>query len=99
VHVRVRGIGRTPRPQLKTIPPRSSGAPAARAMRKAFCFAMRATADFAVYDREDLRDGDIVQGPAIIEESTTTLVFFSDQRVSVDKYGHLFITTTRTQPT
>jgi N-methylhydantoinase A/oxoprolinase/acetone carboxylase beta subunit len=95
VHVRVRGIGRTPRPQLKTIPPRSSGAPAARATRKAFCFAKRAPADFTVYDREDLRDGDTVQGPAIIEESTTTLVFFSDQRASVDKYGHLFITRTK----
>ena len=70
----------------------------ARTIRKAFCFAIRATVDFAVYDREDLRDGDIVQGPAIIEENTTTLVFFSDQRVSVDKYGHLFITFTRTHP-
>src|SRR6185437_164776 len=45
VHARVRGIGRTPRPQLKTIPARKSGAPAARATRKAFCFAIRATAD------------------------------------------------------
>lgn len=96
VHVRVRGIGRTPRPQLKTISPRKGGAPAARATRKAFCFAVRAPADFAVFDREDLRDGDIVQGPAIVEENTTTLVFYSDQRATVDKYGHLFIT--RIQP-
>lgn len=97
VHVRVRGIGRTPRPRLQTIARRDSGAALARTTRKAFCFAQRAMADFAVYDRGTLRDGDIVQGPAIVEENTTTLVFFSDQRATVDRYGHLFIT--RTVPT
>jgi N-methylhydantoinase A len=92
VHVRVRGIGRTPRPELRTIPGRAAGAPTPRTSRKAFCFAHRATVDFAVYDRDELRDGDVVLGPAIVEEATTTLAFFSDQRASVDKFGHLFIT-------
>jgi N-methylhydantoinase A len=97
VHVRVRGIGRTPRPHLKTVPSRDSGAPAARTRRKAFCFAKRELVEFSVYDRDGLREGDVVQGPAIIEENTTTLVFFSDQRATVDTYGHLFIT--RATPT
>ncbi len=97
VHVRVRGIGRTPRPELRTIPPRVAGMPTPRANRKAFCFAHRAMVDFAVYDRDELREGDIVSGPAIVEEATTTLVFFSDQSASVDKYGHLFITETKPQ--
>jgi N-methylhydantoinase A/oxoprolinase/acetone carboxylase beta subunit len=92
VHVRVRGIGRTPRPHLKTIPHRDSGAPAARTRRKALCFAKREFMEFSVYDRDGLRDGDVVQGPAIVEENTTTLVFFSDQRATVGEYGHLFIT-------
>jgi N-methylhydantoinase A len=92
VHVRVRGIGRTPRPELRTIPCRAAGAPTPRASRKAFCFAHRAMVDFAVYDRDELRDGDVVPGPAIVEEATTTLAFFSDQHASVDKYGHMFIT-------
>jgi N-methylhydantoinase A len=95
VHVRVRGIGRTPRPELRTIPCRTSGAPTPRTTRKAFCFAHRAMVDFAVYDRDELHDGDIIVGPAIVEEATTTLVFFSDQRASVDKFGHLFITRTK----
>jgi N-methylhydantoinase A len=95
VHVRVRGIGRTPRPELRMIPRRASGAPTPRTSRKAFCFALRAMVDFAVYDRDELRDGDIVSGPAIVEEPTTTLAFFSDQRASVDKFGHLFITRTK----
>lgn len=91
VHVRVRGIGRTPRPELRTIASRKQGKPIPRTRRQAFCFAHRAMADFAVYDRDGLCDGDVVPGPAIIEEATTTLAFYSDQRASVDKYGHLFI--------
>jgi N-methylhydantoinase A len=91
VHVRVRGIGRTPRPQLRRIT-RASGTPVPRMHRQAFCFARRAMVDFGVYDRDMLREGHIVCGPAIIEEATTTLVFFSDQQASLDKFGHLFIT-------
>ncbi|MGH6725531.1 MAG: hydantoinase/oxoprolinase family protein [Pseudolabrys sp.] len=90
VHVRVRGVGRTPRPELQTIA-RGSGTPAPRTHRKAFCFAKRAMADFAVYDRNTLGDGHVVTGPAIVEEATTTLVYFSDQLATVDKFGHLFI--------
>jgi N-methylhydantoinase A len=92
VHVRVRGIGRTPRPEIRTIPSRATGAPTPRTSRKAFCFADRAMVNFAVYDRDELLDGDVLFGPAIVEEATTTLAFFSDQRASVDKFGHLFIT-------
>ena len=92
VHVRVRGIGRTPRPKLRTIPRRNGAGPLPRASRKAFCFAQRSPVKFAVYDRSTLCAGDVVQGPAIVEENTTTLVFFSDQTASVDIYGHLFIT-------
>lgn len=92
VHVRVRGIGRTPRPKLRTIPRRNGAGPLPRASREAFCFAQRSPVKFAVYDRSTLCAGDVVQGPAIVEENTTTLVFFSDQTASVDIYGHLFIT-------
>jgi N-methylhydantoinase A len=92
VHVRVRGIGRTPRPQLRTITRRAHGMPLPRTRRKAFCFARRDIVDFPIYDRDALCDGDVVRGPAIVEEKTTTLVFFSDQRATVDKFGHIFIT-------
>jgi len=92
VHLRVRGIGRNTKPKLQTVPRRESGAPRARTHRQAFCFASRAMVEFAVHDREQLLCGDRIQGPAIVEEPTTTLVFFADQAASVDEYGHLFIT-------
>jgi N-methylhydantoinase A len=91
VHLRVRGIGRTPRPRLRTVPRRAHGGPEPRAVRPAFCFARRAMADFAVHRRDDLRDGDVLDGPAIVEEATTTIVVHSDQAARVDGYGHLLI--------
>ncbi|MFL4999090.1 MAG: hydantoinase/oxoprolinase family protein [Xanthobacteraceae bacterium] len=92
VHLRVRGIGRNPRPRLQTIAPRSGAEVLVpRSSRRAFCFARRDLTDFAVYDRAALRAGDVVHGPAIVEERTTTHVFHSDQKAEVDRYGHLFI--------
>ncbi|MCC7484702.1 MAG: hydantoinase/oxoprolinase family protein [Burkholderiales bacterium] len=92
VHLRVRGIGRNPRPRLRTAPRRAGGAPARRAPRRAFCFARREMVEFSVYERDTLCAGDVVAGPAIVEEATTTLVFHSDQEARVDEYGHLFVT-------
>lgn len=91
VHLRVRGIGRNAKPKLQTIARREGSPPVARGARQAFCFAQRAMTEFKVYDREQLQCGDRVEGPAIVEEPTTTLVFFSDQAAVVDEYGHLFI--------
>lgn len=92
VHLRVRGIGRNPRPRLQTIAEREKRESLAlRSRRRAFCFARRELTEFAVYDRAMLRAGDILHGPAIVEEPTTTLVLHSDQQAGVDRYGHLFI--------
>jgi N-methylhydantoinase A len=91
VHLRVRGIGRSRRPELQSVPVRGSGGPTPRATRPAWCFARRETVDFAVYARDDLRAGDIVAGPAIVEEATTSLVFGTNQRARVDGFGHLFV--------
>ena len=92
VHLRVRGIGRNRRPELRTIGTRDGGAaPQPRTMRPAYCFARREIVDFAVYTRDSLRAGDVVPGPAIVEEATTTLAYHSDQEAHVDGYGHLFI--------
>jgi N-methylhydantoinase A len=91
VHLRVRGIGRNPRPRLRTVPARDDGELVPRQVRAAFCFARREMTDFAVYRRDDLRDADVIDGPAIVEEATTTLVLHSDQSARVDQYGHLFL--------
>jgi N-methylhydantoinase A len=93
LNIRVRGIGRTTRPELATFDP-GDGDPsrARRASRDAFDFGTRATRTFAVYDRTLLAPGDVLGGPALIEEGTATTVVSSSHQVRVDPHGYLLIT-------
>ena len=36
--------------------------------------------------------GDSLPGPAVIEEATTTVVYFSDQTAAIDVFGQIVIT-------
>ena len=46
----------------------------------------------AVYARERLRAGDVVTGPAIVEEYGATTVVFPGLRAEVDRFGNLLLT-------
>ena len=70
----------------------AGNAPAPRATRSAYCFAAGGPADFAIYDRTTLMAGDSLPGPAVIEEATTTVVYFSDQTAAIDVFGQIVIT-------
>jgi len=100
--LRVRGIGRFGKPELPRLPG-GDGNPhrAFMASRRAYCFSCEQMTDFAVYTRNLLKPGDHIAGPAIIDEGTSTTVFFSDQRLHVDDFGHLIVTPTAAgdQPT
>lgn len=90
---RVRGIGRTDRPELG-VTPAGDGDPAQAVTghRSAFDFGTRTMASFAVYDRFRLESGDQLTGPALIDEGTSTTVVHSGQVVAVDEHGYLLIT-------
>jgi N-methylhydantoinase A len=92
VNIRVRGIGRETKPELPEIATREGADLSPRARREAYCFATGASAEFAVYSRDDLCAGDVLAGPAIVEEATTTIIFFSDQTAVIDKFGQIVIT-------
>lgn len=93
VNIRVRGIGQESKPTLNEIANRPSGESIPQLdNRFAYCFATRELVEFAVYDRGVLMSGDKLPGPAIIEETTTTTVFYSDQKAEIDKYGQIIIT-------
>jgi N-methylhydantoinase A len=47
-----------------------------------------------VYEREKLLAGNVVMGPAIIEERVSTTLLLAGQSLAVDEYGHLVITAT-----
>ncbi|HEX5542044.1 MAG TPA: hydantoinase/oxoprolinase family protein, partial [Micromonospora sp.] len=93
LNLRVRGIGRTQRPELVVLP-RGDGDPS-RALigrREAYDFGSRSVVPFTVYDRSRLAPGDSFAGPALIDEGTSTTVVPSGQRAEVDPHGYLLVT-------
>jgi N-methylhydantoinase A len=88
--LRIRAIGRVTKPALARRAPGET-APARIGARDAFCFALRRMTRFAVFDRARLETGIRIEGPAIVDEGTTTTVIHSDQSLEVDDYGHLII--------
>jgi N-methylhydantoinase A len=90
--LRVRATGRLEKPPLRKIAAATSTTlPSAARTRAAYCFAQRGYCSFGVYERSTLAAGDRIDGPAIIDEGTSTTVVHSDQTVLVDDYGNLII--------
>lgn len=91
VHLRVRGIGETETPDISRREEGESGDEVV-GTQEAHCFASDEVVAFDVYRRDRLAAGQVIPGPAIVREPTTTIVFHSDQEARVDDYGHLIIT-------
>lgn len=90
--LRVRATGRLEKPPLRKLDDdRPLAAPVA--VRPAYCFAQRGYRNFSVYDRASLAPGHCIDGPAIIDEGTSTTIIHSDQALKVDAYGNLLIRT------
>ena len=45
-----------------------------------------------IYQREDLRAGDVINGPAIVREALSTTYFTRNQLGTVGRYGEITIT-------
>ena len=86
-------IGRLEKPQVAQIPQGESIPPenARRGARKVN-FDGTAALDALVYDRSKLLSGNIVHGPAIIEEVASTTVIEPGDKVTVNEFGHLVMT-------
>jgi N-methylhydantoinase A len=48
--------------------------------------------DTAIYRRDDLRPGDVVEGPAVVEEYGATVPLAPGFRAEVDRFGNLVVT-------
>ena len=68
-----------------------SGRPVPKAERRAYAAGPAEMLIFQVYDRQDLAPGMSFEGPAIVEESSTTTVIDVGGHVTVDRYGSLSI--------
>jgi len=49
-------------------------------------------ADCPIYARADLAYGEVIQGPAIVEEYASTTALFPDWQLRVDEHDNLIIT-------
>jgi len=91
VHLRVRAIGETDKPSIEGRDITSGSTDAGT--REAYCFAEETWREFNLIHRADIGSDTTVEGPAIIREPTSTVVFHSDQTAELDPYGQIIITT------
>ena len=90
VNLRVSGIGPIRRPDVVELPTRDGGADrAVTGSRRVF---FDDWIDTPTYNRPDLAPGDVVTGPAIVEEFGSTVPVHPGFAVTVDAYGNLLLT-------
>ncbi|HYA27801.1 MAG TPA: hydantoinase/oxoprolinase family protein, partial [Acidobacteriota bacterium] len=93
VSLRVSAIGRLNKPEFPRISTGEQTPPAnARRGERLVNFAGAGTLQAPVLDRAQLLHGNVIQGPAIIEEVASTTVVEPGDTVTVNQYGHLIMT-------
>lgn len=92
VNLRVKAIGHIPAPEFGKLAGRTDGPITRRSSRRVYDFLANRWDEASIFDRMDLRAGDKLQGPALIEEPTTTTIVRSGQALAVDSYGNMIIT-------
>ncbi|HEY5878707.1 MAG TPA: hydantoinase/oxoprolinase family protein [Nakamurella sp.] len=88
VNLRTTGIGPIDRPMIPEIAS-ATGIPAAAGRRRV---RYDGWTDATIHDRTTLRAGDVVDGPAVIEEFGSTVPVHTGFRAGVDRYGNLLLT-------
>ncbi|HEV8717511.1 MAG TPA: hydantoinase/oxoprolinase family protein [Candidatus Binatia bacterium] len=92
VTLRVSAVGLLPRPVLPTIAAGTGSAQRARkGSRPVYQPVLDTAVDYTVYDRGRLLCGDRLDGPAIIEEPSSTAVLHRGDSMIVGQYGELVI--------
>ncbi len=91
VNLRVTGVGPIRKPEVREVAP-GRGAETARTGTRRVYF--DDWADTPVYDRARLGAGDVVEGPAVFEEFSSTVPLHPGFTARVDTFGNLIITRT-----
>lgn len=93
VTLRVIATGRIPKPALKAIETGTSDpSAAAKGVRAVYFAEEEGYAESTVFDRYRLTAGNVVPGPAMIEELDSAVVVHPGHRAEVDRHGNLLIT-------
>ncbi len=62
-----------------------------KAVREVYFAEVGGFVECGIYDRYGLGSGDVVEGPAVVEEVDSTTVVHPGYRVEVDRFGNLFL--------
>jgi N-methylhydantoinase A len=87
--MRVTGIGPIRKPEAREIDPGRGAAAAETGSRDVYFDDWAMT---KVYARSVLGSGDVVHGPAVLEEFSSTVPLHPGFRAEVDRFGNLLIT-------
>jgi len=86
VNFQVTAIGRIPKPATKRFDPDARSRPQTPFETRPAYFNATDARDVPVRRRGDLAAGARIEGPAVIEEQTSTIVLYPGQRAVVDEY-------------
>jgi N-methylhydantoinase A len=93
IGLRVRSIGEVTKPVIHELETGSKNADAAiKGKRQVFCFVNNKFIDHTIYERSRLLAGNVIDGPALIEEPTSVTNVLIGYKCEVDNSGSLIIT-------
>ena len=92
VNLRVTGVGPIRRPTLRPLTPAPPHPPGPITTRPACFDPAHGFVDTAIYRRDDLSPGDVVAGPAVVEEYGATVPLLPGFGAEVDRFGNLIVT-------
>lgn len=91
VSLRTSVAGEMPRPTLAPLAQGSTTPPTPPTQRPVYFSPTQGWQQARVYQRSDLRSGNQIPGPALIEEYASTTVIFPGDQLTVDPLGNLII--------
>jgi N-methylhydantoinase A len=93
VSLRVIGIGKVNKPAIREIGAgQAEPPPGAKSGERPVYRGRGQYESFKIYRRENLLAGNVIAGPAVVEEATATTLVETNQVCAVDKFGNLIIT-------
>jgi N-methylhydantoinase A len=91
INIRVAVSAPTGDGRLNTGGSAGAGGKALKGSRRAWVPALKGYADVPVYERFALATGDVIEGPAIVEEASSTLIVPPNARAVTDASGNIVV--------
>ena len=92
VNLRVTALASMPRPDLAHDSQGVGGEPSRAIIGQRDVYFRNEPKETDIYDRSLLRPGDVIEGPAIVEQLDSTTVVWENQTATVDNYLNLIVT-------